>query len=112
MMRSFQVADEDSANGWSRTTTAVRRRLYRPLSSPVLGVRMEQGDRPDSNRHRRDHDPGCSRYTTVTMSRIEKKRERPDSNRRPPGGQPGALAPLSYVRVIARVGFEPTVSIS
>src|SRR3954471_5163701 len=42
MMRSFQVADEDSANGWSRTTTAGRRRLYRPLSSPVLGVRRDR----------------------------------------------------------------------
>src|SRR3954466_12634998 len=67
MMRSFPVADEDSANGWSRPTTAGRRRLYRPLSSPVLGVRR-QGGRPDSNRHRRDHDPGCSRYTTATTS--------------------------------------------
>src|SRR3954468_6332175 len=66
MMRSFQVADEDSANGWSRTTTAGRRRLYRPLSSPVLGVRREgrptgfepapQGSRPWM----------LSRYTTVT----------------------------------------------
>ena len=38
----------------------------------------EKGGRPDSNRRRGAHDPGCCRYTTATT-----KRGRPDSNRRP-----------------------------
>jgi hypothetical protein len=36
------------------------RRRYRPRSSPVLSVRSEKGDRPDSNRYREDHDLECS----------------------------------------------------
>jgi hypothetical protein len=42
-------------------------RGYSPLSSPMLGVRKNQGDRPGSNRHCEDHDLGCCRYTTVTV---------------------------------------------
>ena len=43
------------------------RRGYSPLSSPVISVRVNRGDRPDSNRYREDHDLGCCRYTTATM---------------------------------------------
>jgi hypothetical protein len=51
---------------------------YGLLSSPMLGVRLAEGGRPDSNRYREDHDLGCCRYTTATI-----ERGRPDSNRRP-----------------------------
>src|SRR5262245_19669760 len=44
-----------------------RQQGYSLLSSPMLGVRVERGDRPDSNRYREDHDLGCCRYTTATM---------------------------------------------
>jgi hypothetical protein len=33
----------------------------------MLSVR-EKGGRPDSNRNHKDHDLGCCRYTTTTMS--------------------------------------------
>ena len=38
---------------------SARRQGYSLLSSPVLSVRDEEGGRPDSNRHREDHDLGC-----------------------------------------------------
>ena len=66
-----------------------RRRGYSPLSSPVLSVR-EKGDRPDSNRHREDHDLACCRYTTATTNG--------DGRTRTGGPSPDkrALWPLSY----------------
>src|SRR3954447_26714324 len=108
MLRSFQVADEDSANGWSRTTTAGRRRLYRPLSSPVLGVREGQG-RPTGF----EPAPRGSRPRMLPLHHSHQE------GARTTGFEPaasrwtaGRSSPLSYVRVIARVGFEPTVSSS
>ncbi len=58
-----------SADGWSRTTTALRQRRYRPRSSAMLSVRM-WSDRPDSNRHRGDHDPGCLTVTPQSLGGI------------------------------------------
>jgi hypothetical protein len=37
-----------------------RRRRYRPVSSPLLSVRVK-GGRPDLNRRRGDHGPECCR---------------------------------------------------
>src|SRR3954451_22432951 len=106
MMRSFQVADEDSANGWSRTTTAARRRLYRPLSSPVLGVRKDvgrptgfepapQGSRPWMLPLHHGHREGTKGARTTGLE--------PAASR----WTAGRSSPLSYVRVVARVGFDP-----
>ena len=54
---------------------SARQRLYRPRSSPVLSVRMdERGGRPDSNRHREAHDLGCCRYTTATTNGDDRTR--------------------------------------
>jgi hypothetical protein len=95
-----------SADGWSRTTTAVGQRGYGPSSSPVLSIRTRRGGRPGSNRYREDHDLECCRYTTATMSGDDRTRTgdlSPDKR---------ALLPLSYAPEIARVGFEPTVSSS
>jgi hypothetical protein len=44
-----------------------RRRVYSPLSSPMLSIRTK-GDRSGSNRRFGIHRPGCCRYTTVTKS--------------------------------------------
>ena len=79
-----------SADGWSRTTTALRQRRYRPRSSAMLSVRM-WSDRPDSNRHRGDHDPGCLPLHHSHSIGGYVWRGRPDSNRRPLGRQPSAL---------------------
>ena len=50
-------------------------RVYGAGSSPVLSVR-EKGGRPDSNRNHKDHDLGCCRYTTTTMSPLPLRRRR------------------------------------
>ena len=47
---------------------SARRQGYSLLSSPVLGVRIVRGGRPDSNRYREDHALECCRYTTATTS--------------------------------------------
>jgi hypothetical protein len=87
---------------------SARRRVYSPLSSPVLSVRMTRGGRPDSNRNLEDHDLGCCRYTTATMSG--------DDRTRTGGLSPDKRALCSselHPQVqVARVGFEPTVSSS
>ena len=41
----------------------------------MLSVR-EKGGRPDSNRNHKDHDLGCCRYTTTTMSPLPLRRRR------------------------------------
>ena len=46
---------------------SARQRFYGPWSSPDAQRSQREGGRPDSNRHRGDHDPGCCRYTTTTM---------------------------------------------
>ncbi len=48
------------ADGWNRTITATRRRVYSAGSSPMLSVRV-RGDRPGSNRRCGTHNPGCFR---------------------------------------------------
>jgi hypothetical protein len=70
------------------------RRGYSPLTSPVISVRVDRGDRPDSNRYREDHDLGCCRYTTVNTL------ERSGDDRTRTGGlspDKRLLSPLSYV---------------
>ena len=57
---------------------------------------QRKGDRPDSNRHREDHDLGCCRYTTATTKKagttgLEPAASRPDKR---------ALCRLSYAPVI------------
>ena len=50
-----------------------RHRLYRPLSSPMLSVRV-RGSRSGSNRRCGIHTPGCCRYTTATMDGDDRTR--------------------------------------
>ncbi len=107
--RLSYVPEKKGADGWSRTTTAMhrcisRRRGYSPLSSPMLSVRRTtdpvlQGGRPDSNRHREDHDLGCCRYTTATTLHGD--------DRTRTGGlslDKRALFPLSYAPKRGRAG--------
>jgi hypothetical protein len=65
---------------------SLRRRGYSPLSSPVLSVRKgldgSRGGRPESNRYRGAHDPGCSPLHHGHHETPE-GRGRPGSNRRP-----------------------------
>jgi hypothetical protein len=62
-------------------------RLYRPLSSPVLSVRANRAVGRTRTDTARVTTSGACRYTTTTT-----ERGRPESNRRPLGGQPSALA--------------------
>jgi hypothetical protein len=65
-----------------------------------------EGGRPDSNRHRGDHDPGCCRYTTTTTNADDRNRT---------GGlsvDSRALCTSELHPQIARAGFEPAVSSS
>jgi hypothetical protein len=59
-----------SGDGRSRTCIpSVQARCSRPLSYVPVDLGDAKGDRPDSNRHREDHDLECCRYTTVTRKK-------------------------------------------
>ena len=54
---------------------SARRRGYSAMSSPdARRPQEQQGDRPDSNRYREDHDLGCCRYTTATTNGDDRTR--------------------------------------
>jgi hypothetical protein len=55
------------ANEWSRTTKA-RGSGFTDRGAHRCSAFAREGGRPDSNRHRGDHDPGCCRYTTTTTN--------------------------------------------
>ena len=62
-----------SADGRSRTTTAVGNRVTACRARHCSASAWE-GGRPDSNRHREVHDLGCCRYTTATTSGDDRTR--------------------------------------
>ena len=68
------------ADGWSRTISSARRRVYSTVSSPVLSARTKngKGGRPGSNRRLRG-----SRPRMLPLHHGHHARGRPDSNRRP-----------------------------